>query len=62
VVFFGAKAPGWAFIVIIAMWLAIAVTILKFYKVSKSAAYILIPYIAWVSFAALLNYSVWQLN
>lgn len=62
ILFFGLKAPGYAFIAIIALWLAIALMILKFRRISKRAAYMLLPYILWVSFAALLNYAVWQLN
>jgi translocator protein len=51
-----------AFIVIVALWSAIVLTIKKFYPISKSAAYLLIPYLLWVSFASVLNLSLWLLN
>ena len=54
--------PFWAFIEIIALWLAILATIFAFYKISRPAALLLLPYILWVSFAGYLNYSIWQLN
>jgi translocator protein len=61
-IFFGLKNPLLAFIEIIFLWLAILLTIIHFYKVSKPAAYLLIPYILWVSFAALLNFFIFLLN
>ncbi len=62
VIFFGLKAPGLAFTEIIILWLAILITIIKFFKLSKPAAYLLLPYILWVSFAAVLNFSIWIIN
>lgn len=61
-IFFGLQNPGLAFLEIIVLWLAIAATIRAFYSVSRPAAYLLIPYILWVSFAGFLNYSIWMLN
>ncbi|MBN2517455.1 MAG: tryptophan-rich sensory protein [Candidatus Altiarchaeota archaeon] len=60
--FFGLRSPGLAFVEIVLLWAAILLTIMQFKKVSKKAAWLLVPYIAWVSFAALLNLSVWGLN
>lgn len=60
--FFGAKMPGLAFAEILLLWAAIAFTILTFAKVSCTAALLLLPYIAWVTFAAILNASIWLLN
>jgi len=60
--FFGLQNPFFAFIELIILWIAILLTIIKFYKVSKPAAWLLIPYILWVSFAAILNFAIWQLN
>lgn len=60
--FFGSRLLGFAFGEIIILWIAIAANIYFFKKISKGAAYLLVPYILWVSFAALLNFSVWQLN
>lgn len=62
IIFFSLHNPFWAFIEIIILWLAILWTILAFYKISRPAAYLLLPYILWVSFAAYLNYSIWMLN
>lgn len=61
-IFFGAKLSGWAFLEIIVLWLAILWTIFEFYKINKTAAYLLMPYLLWVAFASILNYYVWILN
>jgi len=60
--FFGLQNPLYAFFEIIILWSAIALTIFKFYKISKNAALLLLPYIIWVSIAATLNYYIWILN
>jgi len=60
--FFGLQQPGWAFAEIVLLWLAIAATLAAFRPVSPAAAWLLAPYLAWVSFAALLNFSLWRLN
>lgn len=62
IIFFGLHSPGGALIEIVILWLAILATIIAFYKISKPAAWLLVPYILWVSFAAYLNYSIWMLN
>ncbi len=62
IIFFGLKSPVWALIDIIALWLAIAWTMVVFYKISRPAAFLLLLYILWVSFAGYLNYSIWILN
>lgn len=62
IIFFGLHSPGGALVEIVFLWFAILVTIIAFYKISKTSAYLLLPYIAWVSFAAYLNYSIWMLN
>jgi benzodiazapine receptor len=62
ILFFGLKSPLSAFIEIILLWIAILVTLIKFHKISKNSAYLLIPYLAWVSFAAVLNFSIFYLN
>lgn len=61
-IFFGLQNPGIALTEIISLWFAILATILAFYQINKVAAFLLIPYILWVSFAAFLNYSIWNLN
>lgn len=60
--FFGLKSPLFGFLVIIILWVAILFTISNFFKVTKTAGILLIPYILWVSFAAALNFSIWRLN
>jgi translocator protein len=60
--FFGMHAPALALINIIAMWFAIVATILAFWKITKPAGALLMPYLAWVSFASVLNASIWWLN
>lgn len=62
VFFFGMQNPGLAFMEIIILWLMIALVMYLFYQIDHRATYLLIPYILWVSFAAILNYSIWQLN
>jgi tryptophan-rich sensory protein len=61
-VFFGLRSPGAAFAEIIAMWLAILATLIEFWKISSAAGWLLVPYLLWVSFAAVLNFSIWRLN
>ena len=62
IIFFGLQSPGWAFVEILVLWMTILLTIIIFAKISKPAAWLLVPYILWVSFAAYLNYSIWVLN
>jgi benzodiazapine receptor len=60
--FFGLKMPLVAFIEILLLWIAIGLTILAFARVSIAAAVLLLAYILWTSFAAVLNFSIWLLN
>ncbi|KKU12297.1 MAG: TspO and MBR like protein [Candidatus Woesebacteria bacterium GW2011_GWA1_45_8] len=60
--FFGLHRPDLALFEIMLLWVYIALTIVRFYKVDKLAGYLLIPYILWVGFAAFLNYSIVTLN
>ncbi|SCL69570.1 TspO/MBR family protein [Micromonospora chersina] len=60
--FFGADRYGLAFAEIVLMWLAIGVTVALFRRVSRPAALLLLPYWAWVTFAAALNFAIWRLN
>ena len=61
-IFFGLRAPLLGFIVIVAMWVLIVMTMKKFYPLSKWAAYLLVPYLLWVSFATILNAAIVVLN
>ena len=60
--FFGLKRPDLAMVDIVALWLAIAATVAAFWGTSVLAATVMLPYFAWVSFALLLNLSIWRLN
>lgn len=62
VIFFGLHLPGAAFVEILALWFAIGATIVAFARISRPAAWLLVPYLLWVSFAALLNYAFWVAN
>ncbi len=60
--FFGMRSPAAGLIVIVVLWISIAITMARFFEISKNAGMLLIPYILWVSFAAFLNYNIWRLN
>jgi translocator protein len=60
--FFKFQSPSLAFIEIIVLLIFIIITIFSFSKISKPAAWLLVPYAAWVSFAAILNYTIMVLN
>jgi len=62
VIFFGQHSLQGAFAEIVILWLAIAVTILRFKPVSLTAAYLLLPYLLWVAFAGYLNFLIFTLN
>jgi tryptophan-rich sensory protein len=61
-VFFAWQQPGWAFVEIVVLWLAILVTMVAFFARSRLAGGLIVPYLAWVSFAAFLNWTIWRLN
>lgn len=60
--FFGFKSPLAGLITITVLWVLIILNIKIFYKISPPAGLLLVPYIAWVSFASILNFAVWRLN
>jgi len=62
IVFFGLHQPWWALLVILALIFAIIMTMREFWKSSKLSTWLLVPYIAWVSFATCLNFSIAFLN
>ena len=62
ILFFGMQSPGVALIEIIALWLAIAATVVLFWRVATVAGALMVPYLLWVSFATVLNASIWWLN
>ena len=62
IIFFGLQNPFYALIEIIILWITILLTIISFYKISKKASLLLLPYIIWVTVATTLNYYIWILN
>ncbi len=60
--FFGLHWPGLAFAEIVLLWVAIVLTLVAFWRVKKTAGLLFVPYLAWVSFAAVLNFTIWRLN
>ena len=62
IVFFGLRQPGWAMVEIVVLWISIVIAIALFYRHSKLAAGLLVPYWLWVSFAAFLNFTIWSMN
>lgn len=62
IIFFGLRNPGAAFVEILVLWLAIAVTLVSFVRRSAVAAWLLVPYLVWTSFAVVLNAVIWRLN
>lgn len=61
-IFFKLEQPGWAFAEILVLWLMLLACIFAFGQVNKTAAWLLVPYISWVSFATILNGTIWKLN
>ncbi|MBI2551482.1 tryptophan-rich sensory protein [Candidatus Uhrbacteria bacterium] len=62
ILFFGLKRPDVAFGEILLLWGSILATMFLFSKRSSATLFLLLPYLAWVSFAAYLNYQIWMLN
>lgn len=62
IIFFNQHQLFWATVEIAVLWVAILATIFAFAKISKVAAWLLVPYIAWVSFAGILTWTIWSLN
>jgi tryptophan-rich sensory protein/uncharacterized protein YbjT (DUF2867 family) len=62
ILFFGLQSPGLAFAEILILWLAIGTTTLLFREKSQIASLLLLPYLAWTTFAACLNFAIWRLN
>jgi len=62
IVFFGMQSLFGGLLIIVLLWLALAVTMVKFYEINKIAYVLLVPYLLWLSLATALNYWVWVLN
>ena len=61
-IFFGLRRPDLAFFEIVLLWLSVIATMVLFYPLHAGAAWLLLPYLAWVTFAGALNLAIWQLN
>jgi tryptophan-rich sensory protein len=62
VIFFGMRSPAWALFEIMLLWAAIVASAILFWKVSPLSGALLLPYLAWVSYAGYLNAGIWLLN
>jgi tryptophan-rich sensory protein len=62
VFFFGMKSPLLAFLEILVLWASIVTTTVLFFRIQKIAGWLLVPYVAWVAFAGVLNFSIYRLN
>jgi len=62
IIFFGLHQPGWSLVEIVVLWIAILCTTVLFYRQSKPAAILFLPYLLWVTFATYLNFEIWSLN
>ena len=60
--FFGLHLPGLAFVDMVLLWLALLATVVAFWKAHRLAGAMLLPYLAWVTFAGALNFAIWRLN
>jgi len=61
-IFFGLRQPGWAVMDIAVLWLLILLYVLLTWPVSKAASLLFVPYLLWVGFAGVLNFTIWRLN
>lgn len=62
VLFFSLRSPGWALVELVFFWSSIVATIVLFAPLSAGAAWLLVPYLVWVTFAGVLNWGIWRLN
>jgi benzodiazapine receptor len=62
ILFFGLRRPDLALIDIVALWLLLVLGLVRFWRLDRIAGLLWAPYVAWVSFAAFLNFTIWQLN
>lgn len=60
--FFGLKSPGYALLDLVALWIGVVATMALFWPIDMAAAWLLAPYLLWVSFAGVLNAAIWRLN
>ncbi len=60
--FFGARSPGLALVEVVFLWTSVLLTMLAFFGRQSTAGWLFVPYLAWVSFAAILNAAIWMMN
>lgn len=60
--FFGLHLPGWAFVEVVILFAAILATTIAFWPRSMAAGILILPYLGWVGFASVLNFTIWRLN
>jgi len=60
--FFGLQNPGAAFVELIVLWLAIVATLVAFWRTTAPAGWLMLPYLLWVTFAGVLNFTIWRMN
>lgn len=60
--FFGARSPGLALVEVVFLWTSVLLTMLAFFGRQTIAGWLFVPYLAWVSFAAILNFAIWSMN
>ncbi|MFM7671075.1 MAG: TspO/MBR family protein [Bacteroidota bacterium] len=61
-IFFNLHAIWWALLEIVCLWILIVLTMIAYDRVNKLSAWLMLPYIVWVTFATILNFAIWQLN
>lgn len=61
-VFFALRRPGLAFVESVLLWVMILLTIIKFWPLSRTAGWLLMPYLLWVAYAVALNFAIWRMN
>lgn len=62
VIFFGQRQLGWGVLELILLWACLLATMIAFFGLQPLAGWLLVPYLAWVTFAGFLNFTVWRLN
>lgn len=61
-IFFHFHKPGWAFAELVILWLFILATVVTFFRMTRTAGLLLLPYLGWTTFASVLNFTIWRLN
>ena len=61
-IFFGMRSPGLALVEIVLLWAVVLATVILFWRVSPFSGALLLPYLAWVTYAGYLNAGIWRLN